>query len=101
MPREIKLSGGEITVLKMIGLGGTQVAGKFLAGQLEDAEQGEFLETLSDLISKGYVLSTKVNIRLMEDVERSFFRVSPTYSRDLRDAINPSRTREVRRRRRS
>ena len=101
MPREIKLSGSEITVLKMMGLGGTQVYGKLLLEKLEDSEKAEFLETLTDLISMGYVLSTKVNIRLIEDVERSFFRVSPTYSRDLRDAINPSRTREVRRRRRS
>jgi hypothetical protein len=94
MPREISLSGSEITVLKSIGLGGTQVYGNNVLEKVEDVERGEFLETLTDLIDRGYVLSNKVNIRTIEDMEKAFFRVSPTYARDLRDAINPSRTRE-------
>lgn len=94
MPREIHLSGGEISVLKSIGLNGTQVYGKQLLDTVEDVEKTEFLETLTELIDRGYVLSNKVNIRKFEDIERAFFRVSPTYSRDLRDAINPSRERD-------
>ena len=104
MSRDIKLSGGEISVLKTIGLGGTQVYGKLLLDKLETAERAEFLETLSDLISLGYVLSTKVNVREIADIERSFFRVSPVHSRELRDAVNPSKTRDkdrARRQRRS
>lgn len=94
MPREIHLSGGEISVLKSIGLSGTQVHGNQLLDMVEDVEKTEFLETLTGLIERGYVLSNKVNIRTLEDVERAFFRASPTYSRDLRDAINPSRDRD-------
>ena len=41
----------------------------------------------------GYVVSSKINIYKMEDVERSWFRVNPSYSRDLREAIRPSRQR--------
>ena len=93
MPREIKLSGGEISALKAIGLSGTQVFGKLLLGKIPEAEHGEFLLTLVDLIDQGYVLSNRVNIRKLEEVETSFFRVSPAYSRDLRDAVNPSRKR--------
>jgi hypothetical protein len=100
MGREIKLSGGEITVLKSIGLSGTQVYGKLLLDKFEEAEHAEFLETLTDLLSMGYVLSNKVNIRKIEEVERAFFRVSPVYSRDLRDAVNPSRSRDADRGRR-
>ena len=100
MSRDIKLSGGEISVLKLIGLSGSPVYGKLLLDKLEAAEKGEFLETLSDLISLGYVLSSKVNVRAIEDIERSFFRVSPVHSRDLRDAVNPSKSRDKDRARR-
>ena len=93
MPREIKLSGGEISALKAIGLSGTPVFGKLLLGKIPDAEHPEFLLTLIDLIDQGYVISNRVNIRHLVEVETSFFRVAPTYSRDLRDALNPSRKR--------
>jgi hypothetical protein len=89
MGQEIKLSGSEITVLKAIGLSGTQVYGRLLLGKISDAEKAEFLETITDLISMGYVVSNKVNIRHIEEVETSFFRVSPAYARDLRQAIKP------------
>ena len=93
MPREIKLSGSEISVLKTIGTSGTQIFGKLLLGKVADGEKSEFLLTLIDLIDQGYVLSNKVNIRTRDDAEVSFFRVSPVYSRDLRDAMNPARKR--------
>lgn len=93
MPREIKLTGSEISALKAIGTSGTQVYGKLLLGKIADAEQTEFLETLTGLIDQGYVLSNKVNIRRIEEVETAFFRVSPAYARDLRDAMNPARKR--------
>lgn len=94
MAREIKLSGSEISVLKSIGLSGSQVYGKLLLEKVEDVEKVEFLETLTGLIDLGYVMSNKVNIRKFEDIEHAFFRVSPVYSRDLRDAVNPSRSRD-------
>lgn len=101
MPREIKLDGGEITVLKKIGLSGSPMYGKMLIDRADSMETQEFLDTLIGLIDLGYVLSNKVNVRVIEDVERAFFRVNPGDAKDLRDAINPSRKREqVRRQRR-
>jgi hypothetical protein len=100
MRREINLSGGEITLLKTMGLSGTPVYGKLLVERIGEMEQAEFLDELSGLISQGYVLADKVNIRTMEDVERSVFRVNASYARDLRDALNPSRRREREGRRR-
>jgi hypothetical protein len=94
MAREIKLDGGEITVLKKIGLSGTPVYGKMLMDRAEGMETAEFLETLIGLIDLGYVISNKVNIRLIEDVEKAFFRVNAAYAKDLRDAVNPGRRRE-------
>ena len=91
---EIKLSGGEISLLKSLGLSGTPVQGKQLIARAGELEPAEFLDTLDGLVSAGYVISNKVNIRLMEDVEHAFFRVNASYARDLREAINPGRRRE-------
>jgi hypothetical protein len=98
------LSGGEITILKAIGLSGTAMAGKFLLDQIEEIEAGEFIDTLGGLVAMGYLLATKVNIRTLEDIERASFRVNPSYAHDLKDALDPSRRRAAekqRRRRRS
>src|SRR5207247_7077913 len=93
MSRELTLDGGEITVLKKIGLSGAQVYGKLLTDSLENDEIPMFLETLVGLLDQNYVLSNKVNIRLIEDVERAFFRVNPAFAGELRDAVHPARRR--------
>ena len=100
MHREINLSGGEITLLKTLGLSGTPTYGKILLEKIGEMGQAEFLDELDGLISLGYVLSDKVNVRTMEDVERAVFRVNASYARDLKDAVNPGRRREPERRRR-
>jgi len=102
MHREINLSGGEITLLKALGLSGTPTYGKLLVERIGEMEQAELLDDLMGLISQGYILVDKVNVRTMEDVERSIFRVNASYARDLKDALNPGRRqdREPRRRRR-
>jgi len=101
---EIQLNGGEITILKAIGLSGSAMGGKFLLERIEEVEAGEFIDTLDGLLAMGYLLATKVNIKTLEDVERTSFRVNPSYAHDLKDALDPSRRREAakqRRRRRS
>jgi hypothetical protein len=100
MRREINLSGGEITLLKTMGLSGAPTYGKVLIERIGEMETAEFLDELNGLISLGYVLSDKVNLRSMEDVERSVFRVNASYARDLKDAIQPGRRREQKQRRR-
>jgi hypothetical protein len=94
MGGEIKLDGGEITILKKLGLSGTPLLGKLLVDRMGEIETGEFLDSLIGLIDLGYVLCNKVNIRLMEDVQKASFRTNPAYSKDLQDAVNPSRKRE-------
>jgi len=101
---EIQLNGGEITILKAIGLSGSAMGGKFLLDRIEEVEAGEFIDTLDGLMAMGYLLATKVNIKTLEDVERTSFRVNPSYAHDLKDALDPGRRREAskqRRRRRS
>jgi hypothetical protein len=94
MSREINLDGGEISILKAIGLTGTPVFGKQLLERIDEMMPAELLDSLSGLISLGYVLSSKVNVRTTEDVEKSVFRVNQSYAQDLKDAIHPSRARE-------
>ena len=100
MRREIQLNGGEITILKAIGLTGTAMGGKFLLDRIEEVEAGEFIDTLEGLLAMGYLLATKVNIRTLEDVERASFRVNPSYAHDLKDALDPNRRREAAKQRR-
>ena len=100
MAREIKLSGGEITVLKSIGLGGTALPGKMLLQRIGEMDEAEFLDDLQGLISLGYVISDKVNLFKKDDVERASLRVNTSYAKDLRDALNPGRRREDEGRRR-
>ena len=100
MTRDINLSGGEITLLKTMGLSGTPTYGKVLAEQIGEIDQAEFVDELNGLIELGYILCDRVNVRTMEDVERAVFRVNASYARDLKDAIQPGRRREREQRRR-
>jgi hypothetical protein len=100
MHRDINLSGGEITILKTMGLSGMPVYGKQLGERIGEMEPAEFVDELNGLIMLGYILADKVNIHTMEDVEKATFRVNASYAHDLRDAIRPGRRREQERRRR-
>jgi hypothetical protein len=94
MSREIRLDGGEISILKKIGLSGAPLMGKLLLDRIEGMETGEVLDTLCGLIDQGYVVSDKVTVRTIQDVEKASFRVNAAFSKDLQDAVNPSRRRE-------
>lgn len=89
--RELNLNGGEITLLKKIGLSGAQMYGRRLVDGLEEEEFVPFLNTLASLLEQNYVLTNKVNIRSIEDVERAFFRVNPAFGVALRDEVSPAR----------
>ena len=94
MKREIRLSGAEITMVKALGLAGTPLFGKLFIDRVKEMESAEFLDTLTGLIMMGYVLSSKINLGKMQEVEYSSFWVNPAYARDLRDALRPSGRRE-------
>ncbi len=95
MEREIKLSGGEISVLKSINRDERRPDFRAaLVDKIDDAETTQLLETLNDLIAMDYLIANRVGLRPVEDVEKSFFRVNPTHSRDLRGSMNPGKKRE-------
>jgi len=78
------------------------MAGSALLERMEELEAGELIDTLGGLLTMGYVLANRVNIRTAEDVGRSMFRVNQSYARELRDALHPGHreSHEQRRRRR-
>jgi hypothetical protein len=100
--REIHLDGGEIALIKGIGLSGSPMSGPILFKRLGNWDEAEFVETLTGLIDLGYLLSNRVNVRLMKDVERASFRIYPSFARELKEALRPRRKdpRERSRRRR-
>jgi hypothetical protein len=87
--RELHLDGGEITIIKAIGFSGS-LHGKLLLERISDMEFAELADSLSGLMTLGYILSTKVNVNTKEDMERTSFRVNPSYARDLREALQPA-----------
>ena len=76
------------------------MGGKFLLDRIEEVEAGELIDTLRGLLAMGYLLATKVNVRTLEDVKRTSFRVNPSYVHDLKDALDPNRRREAEKHRR-
>jgi hypothetical protein len=100
--REINLSGGEITLLKTLGLSGASMPGSTLLERMAELEAGELIDTLDGLLTMGYVLANRLNIRTVEDVGRAMFRVNQSYAKELREALHPSHreSHEQRRRRR-
>ena len=100
MEREIELDGGELCVLKTLGTSGTPMVGKLLRKANSDMGDSEFVETIGGLMDRGYVLSSKANVLKIEDVPFALFRTNPSYSRDLRNAMDPNRHREEKRPRR-
>ena len=100
MEREIKLDGGEVTVIKALGLSGSFLAGKMLIERVGEVEFAEMIETINGLMDRGFVLSSKVHVHTKDDLERAAFRVNPAYARDLKDALRPGGKRREERARR-
>ncbi len=99
---DIQLDGGEITVLKAIGVGGGVIDGDTLIERTVPMEEAELMDTLKGLIMLGYVLCDKNSLHKMEDVKSASFNVNSGYSKALREAMDPKsqqpkRSRRVRR----
>jgi hypothetical protein len=96
--REIHLDGGEVTMLKAIGLGGTPMSGATLMERTTGLEEAMFLETLDGLITVGYILCDKPSLHSFSDVKGATLSVNPGYSKQLRAALDPESDRPKSRR---
>jgi hypothetical protein len=87
---EINLDGGEISILKALGLGGSEVEGEILLERLPQLEPAELLDTLKGLLMLGYVSADKSSsLGSLEDMKKLHFRVNSGYSKDLKEALDP------------
>ena len=91
---DINLDGGEKTILKAFGMGGTSDTGKQLLSRVDDMEQMGFVSTLRGLMTMGYVLADKQSFHNYDDVEHAEFHVNSGYARDLKEAMDPRIRRE-------
>lgn len=94
----IHLDGGETSVIRSLGFGGTPISGNDLKTRLPGLGEKELFEIIETLISIGYLCATRECTKA-DDIGSTGFFVNPGYSRELRDAITP-RPRESRRVRR-
>ncbi len=101
MSREISLSGGDISVLKALGLNGTVTNGKTLLDRVGSMESSELIDALDGLMMFDYVLCDLPALKRREDLEKASFKVNPACAKSLRDAVAPQRKeREPKRQRR-
>ena len=91
MSREISLSGGDVSVIKALGLSGSQISGKNLMGRLGAMEGAELVDALSGLVLMDYVLCDVEKLRTVEDLQTANFSVNTAMLRDLRDALTPKK----------
>jgi len=84
----IHLDGGETSVIRSLGFGGTPVSGSDLKTRVPGLWDNELFNILETLIAVGYVCATRELARA-DEIDRSTFFVNPGYSRELRDALDP------------
>ncbi|MEA3212029.1 MAG: hypothetical protein QOE70_5086 [Chthoniobacter sp.] len=99
--RELHLDGGEIAVIKALGLSGSDMTGDDLMTRCDDLAEAELIDTLKSLMMLGYVVSDRSSFHNKEELKSITFRVNSGYIKDLREALSPQqakpRSKRVRR----
>jgi len=96
--KELNLDGGEISIIKAIGLSGSDMRGDDLLERVRDLDVSELVDTLKGLISVGFVEADKSNFYDEEDMKGVYFHVNSGYAKELRDAMDPNKERPKSRR---
>jgi hypothetical protein len=96
--KELNLDGGEIAIIKAIGLSGSDIKGDDLMDRVRDLGASELIDTLKGLISVGFVEADKSNFYDEEDLKNVYFQVNSGYAKELRDAMDPDKERPKSRR---
>lgn len=99
--QDINLDGAEISVIKALGLGSSEVSGEDLIKRVQGLEAAELIDTLKGLMAMGYVDADKTAFYSLEEMEPILFQVNSGYAKDLKEAIDPKpqapKSRRVRR----
>lgn len=89
MARDINLDGGEILVVKALGLGGAETDGETLLGKIPSMDAYELMDVLKNLMMMGYVDADKGAFYGVDEFKSIHFQVNPGYSKELRQALDP------------
>jgi len=87
--RELRLDGGEVSVIKALGLSGGDITGEDLIGRCQSLIGAELIETLKGLLDMGYVVSDLNSFYSMDELKKGNFRVNSGYLKDLKEALDP------------
>src|SRR4051812_34311025 len=89
MAREINLDGGEVMIVKTLGLGGGETSGETLLEKIPSMDPYELADVLKGLLMMGYIDCDKSSFYSAEELKAAYFQVNPGYSRELRQALDP------------
>ncbi len=89
MKYDIQLDGGEISIIKALGIGGSEIDGETLRARCGDLETSELVDTLKGLISLGYVDADSDSFYDAKGMDKEYFRVNPGYAKALKEALDP------------
>jgi hypothetical protein len=99
---EINLDGGEVSIIKALGLSSSEMTGEDLMDKVStDVLPAELIDCMKGLMDLGYVDSDKSSFYNMDEFKAIHFRVNSGYAKDLREALSPTtnkpRSKRVRR----
>lgn len=85
----ISLDGSETTIIKALGLMGSEIDGGTLFERCKGMEELDFIDTLKGLMDVGFVDSESQVFYSAEEIEKIKFRVNPPYLKAIREALDP------------
>ena len=98
---EINLDGGEISIIKALGTGGSVVSGEALMLRVPDMEFAEFTDSMKCLVIMGYVIADRSSFHSKDEFNQTNFHVNSGYARELKESLDPrpddKKSRRVRR----
>ena len=87
---DIQLDGGEITIIKALGLTGGEISGEELMVRVPELMEAELIDSIKGLIMMGYVVADRQAFYNKEGLQQTKFYVNSGYSKDLKDAMDPN-----------
>ena len=85
----VSLDGGEISIIKALGLSGNDCAGDTLMERISDLGTAELIDSLQGLVAIGYVVADKNSFHSAEEFKKTNFHVNSGYAHELKDALDP------------
>jgi hypothetical protein len=86
---DIYLDGGEIAIVKAIGIGGGVATGDTLMDRTQNMDIHEVIDVLKGLMTTGYVICDRDTFRDNDDFRNAEFHVNSGYTKALKLAVNP------------